>query len=615
MMQPTPNSTTPNSNEDFYTFFTNKLFGTGKDSFLDTAFKSLKPEAEQLLNTFGQIDSEAIKVAKSFGQGRENVLSIKKTLVDAAPAIEALGGKFEDVARIQEDIVKTLNRAVLLSSESFSKLYETEKVTGQGVEKLLPAFKDVGISAYGVAEGMQKIVDTARQQGLSVLAVSSQAVSNMESMNKYNFQGGVDGLAKMAAQASSLRIDMSKTLTFAEDLYNPEKAIDMAASLQRLGVAQSDLLDPLRLMDLSLNDPTELQNQLVQMTQQFVELNEAGQFEIAPQGKLQLREISKATGLAYEDLTKMALGSAELEDKLTKIRFPEIMTEDQQKMIANLAEMKDGEYVITLDGKETKLAEAFEGLDTTEQLNKLIAASEPKTMEELTREQLSIDEAMRADIEKIKDRVARGLASSEVGEEAANALTAAVKGLTDAVTDKGVLSSESFRDLADKQAGPIGDVLTKLMSGNMDALGDLSLMGENFKEFGTTTLDGLKANLQEQYAKMSESQNAYAKVSTNLIDNLNNFVKTQTGVDLLSKVSSPADASVNKSTEAGKTETGRVEEKTINTSSTVDVNIKLEVPPGMSESEVKKALGTESIIQEIVKIIETKYPDLKSKPD
>jgi uncharacterized phage-like protein YoqJ len=35
----------------------------------------------------------------------------------------------------------------------------------------------------------------------------------------------------------------------------------------------------------------------------------------------------------------------------------------------------------------------------------------------------------------------------------------------------------------------------------------------------------------------------------------------------------------------------------------------------MSESEVKKALGTESITQEIVKIIETKYPDLKSKPD
>jgi hypothetical protein len=114
----------------------------------------------------------------------------------------------------------------------------------------------------------------------------------MESMNKYNFQGGVDGLAKMAAQASSMRIDMKTTLNFAEGLYNPEKAIEMSSALQRLGVTQSDLLDPLRLMDLSLNDPTELQNQLVQMTEQFVQLNEKGQFQIAPGQIRRLREIN-----------------------------------------------------------------------------------------------------------------------------------------------------------------------------------------------------------------------------------------------------------------------------------------------------------------------------------
>lgn len=612
---PTQGSPTPESNEDFYSFFKKKLFGTGEGSFLDTALKSLVPDSKLLLNTFNQIDSEAIKVAKSFGQGRENVLSIKQTLVDAAPAIEALGGKFEDVARIQEALVGTLNRAVLLSSESFDKLFATEQVTGQGVDKLLPAFKNVGVSAYGVAEGMQKIVDTARQQGLSVMAVSKQAVDNMESMNKYNFQGGVDGLAKMAAQATSMRIEMKTTLDFAEKAFNPEGAIEMSAALQRLGVTQSELLDPLRLMDLSINDPTELQNQLVQMTQQFVSLNKAGQFEIAPQGKLQLREISEATKIPYEQLTKMALGSAELEDKLRKIKFPDVMTEDQQKMIANLAEMKNGEYVISLDGQETKLADAFKNLDTTEELNKLIERAQPKSMEEMAREQLNYQEQMAADIAKIAGRTARGLASSKTGQDAADALTAAVKGLTDAVTDKGVLSSESIRDLADKEAGPIGDMLTKLFQGNTDVLGDLSVMGENFKEFGTTTLDGLKANLQEQYAKMSESQNAYAKVSTNLIDNLNNFVKNQTGVDLLGKVKSPADDSVNKSTETVKKDEGKSEGKTINTSSTVDVTIKLEVPPGMSESEIKKALGTESITQEIVKIIETKYPDLKSKPE
>ena len=597
-------------NKDFFSFFT----GFTKTA-AETISGSILPGAEQVLNVFKQIDSEAVKVAKSFGQGRENVLSIKQILVDAAPAVEALGGSFEDVGKIQMALTETLKRNVLLSSESFEKLYATQQVTGQGVEKLLPAFKDVGISAYGVAEGMQKIVDVARQQGLSVAAVSSQAVDNMESMNKYTFQGGVDGLAKMAAQASSLRINMKTSLDFASDLYNPEKAIDMAASLQRLGVAQSDLLDPLRLMDLSLNDPTELQNQLVQMTQQFVELNEAGQFEIAPQGKLQLREIEKATGIAYSELTKMALGSAELEDKLSKIRFPDSMTEDQQKMIANLAEMKDGEYVITVGNETMSLAEALEGMDTTEEFDKLIKASEPKTIEDLTREQLDIQKSMEADLQKIANRTSRALASSKVGNEASDALREGVKGLSDIATDRGVMSSKSIRDFADKEAGVIGDMLTQVFQGNFDVLDNLSLMGENFKEFGETTLDGLSANLQEQYTKVSESQNAYAKITTNLIDNLNNFVKTQTGVDLLGKVSTPADASVNKSTDDGKTETGRVEEKTINTSSTVDVNIKLDVPSGMSEEEVKKAMQTQQIKEEIVKVVKEYYPDLKSKPD
>jgi hypothetical protein len=202
-----------------------------------------------------------------------------------------------------------------------------------------------------------------------------------------------------------------------------------------------------------------------------------------------------------------------------------------------------------------------------------------------------------------------------VGNEASDALREGVKGLSDIATDRGVMSSKSIRDFADKEAGVIGDMLTQVFQGNFDVLDNLSLMGENFKEFGETTLDGLSANLQEQYTKVSESQNAYAKITTNLIDNLNNFVKTQTGVDLLGKVSTPADASVNKSTDDGKTESGRVEEKTINTSSTVDVNIKLDVPSGMSEEEVKKAMQTQQIKEEIVKVVKEYYPDLKSKPD
>ena len=605
-MQQTPKGDSP----DFFSYFTGYTKEVGK-----TLSESLILNAKVLLNVFQEVDAEAVKVAKAFGQGSENILSIKQTLVDAAPAVEALGGKFENVGIIQTELVSSLNRALLLSTDTYAKIYAATEVTGKKAQELFPAFKNVGISAYGVSEGMQKIVDTARQQGLSVVAVSDQAVKNMEAMNKYNFQGGVDGLAKMAAQATSLRIDMGKTLDFAENLYKPEKAIEMSAALQRLGITQSELLDPLRLMDLSINDPAELQNQLVQMTQQFVTMNEAGNFEIAPEGKLRMRELAHEMNIPYEQLTKMALGSAELEDKLSKIRFPEFMSEDQQKMIANLAEMKNGEYVITVGNQTVPLAEALSNIDNTDELNKLIEASEPKSMEEMAKEQLTLQEDMAASLRKIANRVPRGIVTSKAGQESENALRGTVEGISNLMTDRDVLSAKSIRELTDENIGQVSDVLSKVFQGNFDVLDNLSVMGDSFKEFGEKTLDGLAGNLKEQYEIMKDSQNAYAQVSTNLIEKLDKYIQSQSGFSLLSRVNTPADENVAKTTEAAKTGAERTEEKTINTSSTVDVTIKVEAPAGMSKDDVANALGTEEIKQKIAQIVKEKYPDLKTKPD
>ena len=302
---------------DFYDFITS--LGTKS---VKTFTESFLPGMREILNTVNQVDSEAVKVAKNFGQGRENILSIKTTLVDAANSVEALGGKFEDVAKIQTALTGTMNRAVLLSSESYSKIFAATSVTGQEAGALFEKFKNVGTSAYGVADGMQKIVDTARQQGLSVAAVSKQAVDNMESMNKYNFQGGVDGLAKMAAQATSLRINMETTLNFAEDLYKPEKAIEMSAALQRLGVTQSELLDPLRLMDLAQNNVPQLQQELGKMFKQYTMFDEKTKsFKIMPGARLQLKAIADEMGIGIQEAERYALGAADIGKKLSEISF------------------------------------------------------------------------------------------------------------------------------------------------------------------------------------------------------------------------------------------------------------------------------------------------------
>ena len=602
MMMPASGETV----QDFYDFIS--TLGTRS---VKTFAESFVPGLRQILNTVKEVDAQAVAVAKSFGQGRENILSIKTSLVDAASSVEALGGKFSDVAAIQTSLVGSLNRAVLLSSDSYESIFATTQVTGQEAGRLFTQFKNIGVSAYGVADGMQKIVDTARQQGLSVAAVSEQAVKNMEAMNKYNFQGGVDGLAKMAAQATSLRIDMGTTLKFAENLYKPEKAIEMAAAMQRLGVTQSELLDPLRLMDLSINDPGELQNQLAQMTQQFVTMNEAGQFEIAPEGKLRMRELSQELGIGYEEMTKMALGSAELENKLSKIRFPEFMSDDQQKMIANLAEMKDGEYVVTIDGKAESLEDLLSRTDSTEDINKILEAAKPKSMEDLASEQLDIQKSMDASLLKISNRTSRALATSNIIEELGNATREGYKGLTDIITERDVMSAKSIRDLINVNGEVIGDVAEKMFKGeDVDLGGVVAEMGEKSGGIFAEQLENMGINFDEKIKSLQESDNRVAEVMASLYDNLADVIKEKTGVDIR-----PAGTMDRDRTETTTNQQERTQTQTINSTSTVDVTIKLDVPAGMSENEVMNALGTEQIKQEIVKIVKEKYPDLKLKPE
>ena len=66
-----------------------------------------------------------------------------------------------------------------------------------------------------------------------------------------------------------------------------------------------------------------------------------------PGAKRQLMEIESALGMGQGTLSKMALSSAELGDKMSKIRFPDTFTEEQKTMIANMAEMGEGgEYIV-----------------------------------------------------------------------------------------------------------------------------------------------------------------------------------------------------------------------------------------------------------------------------
>ena len=271
-------------------------------SSIDKIYQDIKDlftvNSETFVAEFDKIAVAGNKIQTVFTQGRQRVVELRNAIADAAPDVIRLGGNVADTGRVIEDVAEASRRNVVATSEEVEKLFAAEKVLVIGAEQLANSFLDVGIGIEKIGESLDESINYIRSVGGNASQVMKDVRQNMEQMNRYNFEGGVVGLTKMAAQASMLRFDMNQTFQLADDVLNPEKAVTTAAAFQRLGVAVGTLGDPFALMNASINDPGALQDSLVDVAKQFTYFDEKTKtFKINPQGVLTFKELQKETVL------------------------------------------------------------------------------------------------------------------------------------------------------------------------------------------------------------------------------------------------------------------------------------------------------------------------------
>ena len=561
--------------------------GKANKGLEDSILSNINPGkiAEILLT----LDNAASQMLKQFGQGQAMADILRMSMSESVTSVRKLGGDVADVLKIQQEASKELGRNIVLTEETTKDLYATMQVTGQQLDKIVGGMADAGIGAGKAAGEMLKVVNVARESGVNAEKVSSIVLTNMQALNKYNFAGGVEGLAKMAAQATSLRIDMSQTLGFAEKVFDPDGAIEVAAAMQRLGVSQSSLLDPLKLMDLAQNDPAELQNQIAEMSKQFVQLGKDGHFEIMPGAKRQMREIADAMKIPYTELTKMALGSADLDKKMKEISFPDV-PEDQKKMIANMAEMgAGGEYKVKFtdsEGKQQEKAVSELNKDDVAALEKM-ANTAPPTMEELAKQQLSATEAVTAAINSLGDRTGLGLAGSKSGGEL---LTGGRKfGVAiESIPSEG-LSSKNIAKEIDKFSDTVMGALKEYGNSGTGA-GKLANAFVDFAGFVKTELKDSFSNVKEQANKLTEE--------LPFLSALINAGKVAAG-------GAPANIQIPTGSGVGASSTN-TSSGTQSSNSTTDVNVNLKLSsdsPNIDTKQMERVLTDNGFMEKLTVII------------
>jgi hypothetical protein len=368
---------------------------------------------EGLVGAFDNLSQGIQNINNGFLESRTRVLEFSTALSDSVAGITRLGGDLTATQETISNIALASRRNVVETSQTVQEIYATAKLLGQSADYLVEDFVKVGNSIENIGEITAESIQYIQSMGLNAKEIMGDVTRNMEYMNRFNFQDGVMGLTKMAAQASMLRFDMNQTAMLADKAMDPEGAIELASAFQRLGVTMGTLVDPFALMDASINDPGKLQDSVIDLAKTYAQFDkETQRFEINPYGIRMLREVEKQTGLSAENLKKTALAALELDTRLSDINFSIDATEEDKMMIANLAKKKDGDYVVRVFDEQkgeidVKLSEL-----TSQQFSKLIEQQEqePKTIEEIQRSQFRVSEKMANDTAAIKNYFLYGMA-------------------------------------------------------------------------------------------------------------------------------------------------------------------------------------------------------------
>jgi hypothetical protein len=473
------------------------------------------PSIEGMVKAFEEMTYRATLLNNVFGQNRTRITELQQAVADTAPKIAALGGDMEATFDTMKGVSEALRRNVVGTADDYSRLFAASKVLGTDVKSIVEDFTDVGVQFSLVGGQVKSAVDYVQNLGLNTKQIMGDVSNNMKRINEFNFADGVQGLTKMAAQASLFRFDMNDSFTIMNKSLSPDGAIELASAFQRMGVAVGDLTDPFQLMNKSLNDPEGLQKSLIQMTKNYAEFdNKTKTFKMNPAGILQLREIAAQTGMNYDNLAKSALATANL-DRAFKQLNPTIHfdKEEDRELLGSIATMNEkGEYMVNVKNEfgedvKTRLSDLNQG-----QAKAIIEAEKqkPKTLEDYAKNQMDLTQNLLAEATAIRTNIEFGVSSTDqlrnMSEKFRDFATTSATEIKNAFPD-----SAQTRKFTSSAVEETNKILSEMMKGNMGSdkmVDSYNKLKEQFKEMlnsGDAKVAKLGETLESNFKKIVEA--------------------------------------------------------------------------------------------------------------
>lgn len=279
---------------------------------------------------------------------------IRTNIIEAAEETTKYGIEVGDIADLYAGFIGELGKAVPLNKELLedtAKAARASGVTMREASQFMGSLESLGINLIKGPKILKEMADTARSMGLNTSAFMGYATENLKLINTLGFEKGVRGFTEIAAKAASIRFDLNTAATKANELFEVDNAIELAAQLNVLGGEFGRLGNAIDLMFMPTNDFEGFTEAIMEAQKQFVSFNEETQsFEPTPLDLRRAREFAKAMGKDVNTVIEEAKSAARRDLIKDRISIIPGMDDKDRELIASLGQINENGEV-TIKGK------------------------------------------------------------------------------------------------------------------------------------------------------------------------------------------------------------------------------------------------------------------------
>ena len=344
-----------------------------------------------------EFDGAVKKYQLSLGAAGEKADMIREQTQNSVNASARFGANIKDIVELQSGLNDLTGKSNVFREKDILDLVAITKGTGmqnEEVTKLVGNMMLFGSSIGDAKSLVEKTVNETSKMGLNSSKVMKSLSANIDKMDSYRFQNGVDGLKKMVMASEKFRFSIEGALAAADKFRTLEGLLEAGATLRVLG-GEFAKMDEFKLSFLARNKPEEFAVEMAKLTKGMATFNkETGTFDITDVDFDKLRVVAESTGRSLDDVVKSTRQLNQMEFAKKQIFAG---TDEEKEMIAKLATFKKGSSMgfIEIGGKNVNLNEL-----TKTQIG--LYVQQQKTLEERSKDSQTFNETFNNTIMQIK---------------------------------------------------------------------------------------------------------------------------------------------------------------------------------------------------------------------